>query len=153
MVVAGSFLLRLNLFLLIIRGSIVLALWSFRLETVRIGGGKILVLLSLLLIFIQLEIVAGILFDEQSGLSSNESALTSLTLLLINLSGLSPKTSPTTSVNLSFLLLFDLMVLLLILQLKRPISSASYFPLTQPWTILAFIILHLLLSGVLCLCL
>src|SRR5678815_5883092 len=67
-----------NLSLLIIHGSIVLVLWPFRLETVRIGSGKILVLLSILLIFIQLEIVAGILFDEQSGLSSNESALTSL---------------------------------------------------------------------------
>src|SRR5678815_4514861 len=96
MVGAGSFLLRLNLSLFIIHGSTVLALWSFRLETVRIGGGKILVLLSPLLIFIQLEIVAGILFVEQSGLSSNESALTSLILLLINLSGLLPKTSLTT---------------------------------------------------------
>src|SRR5678815_3085931 len=150
---AGSFPLRLNLSLLIIHDSIVLVLLPFRLETVRIGSGKILVLLSLLLIFIQLEIVAGILFDEQSGLSSNESALTSLALLLTNLSGLLPKTSLTTSVNLPFLLLFVLMVLLLILQLKRPISSASYFPLTQPWMILAFLLLLLLLllSGVLCL--
>src|SRR5678816_3957774 len=97
---ASSFLLRLNLSLLIIHGLIVLVLWPFRLETVRIGSGKILVLLSLLLIFILLEIVAGILFDEQRGLSSNESALTSLVLLLINLSGLLPKTSLTTSVNL-----------------------------------------------------
>ena len=69
-----------------------------------IGCGKILVLLSLLPIFIQLEIVAGdILFDEQSGLSSNESALTSLVLLLTNLSALLPKTSLATSVNLPFL--------------------------------------------------
>src|SRR5678816_1754058 len=65
-----SFLLRLNLSLLIIHGSIVLVLWPFRLETVPIGCGKLLVLLSLLLIFILLEIVAGILFDEQSWLSS-----------------------------------------------------------------------------------
>src|SRR5678815_2911490 len=36
-----------NLSLLIIHGSIVLVLWPFRLETVRIGSGKILVLLSL----------------------------------------------------------------------------------------------------------
>src|SRR5678816_3387032 len=148
-----SFLLKLNLSFLIIHGSIVLVLWPFRLETVPIGGGKILVLLTLSLIFIQLEIIAGILFDEQSGLLSNESALTSLVLLLINLSGLLPKKSLTTSVNLPFLLLFDLMALLLTLQLKRAISSASYFPLIQPWTILAFLLLHLLLSGVLCLCL
>src|SRR5678815_6047539 len=83
-----------------------------------IGCGKILVLLSLLPIFIQLEIVAGILFDEQSGLSISENALTSLVLLLTNLSGLLPKTSLTTSVNHPFLLLFALMILLLILQLK-----------------------------------
>src|SRR5678815_4885191 len=121
---ASSFLLQLSLSLLINHGSIVLVLWPFRLETVRIGGGKILVLQSLS------PIVAGILFDEQSGLSSNESALTSLVLLLTNLSRKKPKTSLTISVNLSFLLLFALMVLLLILQLKRPISSASYFPLT-----------------------
>src|SRR5678815_4506642 len=120
---ASSFLLQLNLSLLINHGLIVLVLWPFRLETVRIGGGKILILQSLSPIFIQLEIVAGILFDEQSWLSSNESALTSLVLLLRNLSGLLPKTSQTTSANLSFLLLFDLMVLLVILQLKRPISS------------------------------
>src|SRR5678816_1944640 len=74
---ACLFLLQLSLSLLINHGSIVLVLWPFRLETVRIGGG-ILVLQSLSPIFIQLEIVAGILFDEQSGLSSNESALTSL---------------------------------------------------------------------------
>src|SRR5678815_5300789 len=66
-------------------------------------GWKILVLQSLSPIFIQLEIVAGILFDEQSGLSLNESALTSLVLLLTNLSGLLPKTSLATSVNLPFL--------------------------------------------------
>src|SRR5678815_1133811 len=116
-----------------------------------IGCGKILVLLSLLPIFIQLEIVAGILFDEQSGLSLNKNALTSLVLLLTNLSGLLPKTSQTTSVNHSFLLLFALMILLLILQLKRPIISlASYFPLILPWTILVFLFLLLLLSEVLC---
>src|SRR5678815_5590946 len=108
---ASSFLLQLSLSLLINHGSIVLVLWPFRLETVRIGGGKILVLQSLS------PIVAGILFDEQSGLSSNESALTSLVLLLTNLSSLLPKTSPTTSVNLPFLRLFDLMVLLLTLQM------------------------------------
>src|SRR5678815_575219 len=142
---ASSFLLQLNLSLPINHGSIVLVLWPFRLETVHIGGGKILVLQSLSLIFIQLEIVAGVLFDEQNGLSSNESELTSLVLLLTNLSGLLPKTSLATSVNLPFLLLFDLMILLLILQLKRPISSAFYFPLTQFWTILAF--LYPLLSG------
>src|SRR5678815_5001078 len=113
-----SFLLKLNLSFLIIHGSIVLVLWSFRLETVPIGCGKILVLLSLSLIFIQLEIVAGILFDEQSGLSSKESALTSLVHLLTNLSPLA------TSVNLPFLLLFDLIIVLLILQLKKLISSA-----------------------------
>src|SRR5678815_2738904 len=99
---AGSFLLQLNLSLLIIHGSIVLVLWPFRLETVHIGGGKILILLSLSLIFIQLEIVARILFDEQSWLSSNESALTSFVLLLTNLSGLLQKTSLATSVNLPF---------------------------------------------------
>src|SRR5678815_503555 len=148
---AGSFLLGLNLFLLKIHGSIVLVPWPFRLETMFIGCGKILVLLSHLPIFIQLEIVAGILFDEQNGLSISENALTSLVLLLTNLSGLLPKTSLTTSVNHPLLLLFALMILLLILQLKRPISSASYFPLTQPWTILAFLFLLLLLSGVLCL--
>src|SRR5678815_5264371 len=113
-----SFLLKLNLSFLTIHGSIVLILWPFRLETVPIECGKILVLLSLSLIFIQLEIVAGILFDEQSWLSSNESALTSLVLLLTNLSSLA------TSVNLPFLLLFDLIIVLLILQLKRLISSA-----------------------------
>src|SRR5678816_2988492 len=101
---ASSFLLQLNLSLLINHGSIVLVIWPFRLETVRIGGGKILVFQSLSPIFIQLEIVAWILFDEQSGLSSNESALTSLVLLLTNLSGLFPKTSLATSVNLPFLL-------------------------------------------------
>src|SRR5678816_380259 len=148
---AGSFLLRLNISLFIIHGSIVLVLWPFRLGTVRIGSEKILSLISLLLIFIQLEIVEGILFDKQSGLSSNESALTSLVLLLTNLSGLLPKTSLTTSVNHPFLLLFDLLALLLTLQLKRPISSASYFPITQPWTIPAFLFLLLLFSGVLCL--
>src|SRR5678816_4578927 len=42
-----SFLLKLNLSFLIIHGSIVLILWPFRLETVPIGCGKILVLLSL----------------------------------------------------------------------------------------------------------
>src|SRR5678815_1932749 len=115
MTLASSFLLQLNLSLLINHGSIVFVLWPFRLETVRIGDGKILVLQSLSPIFIQLEIVAGILFDEQSGLSSNESALTSLVLLLTNLPGLLPKTSLATSVNLPFLL-FDLMILLLILQ-------------------------------------
>src|SRR5678816_95623 len=114
---ASSFLLQLNLSLLINHGSIVLVLWPFRLETVLIGGGKILVLQSLSPIFIQLEIVAGIHFDEQSGLSSNKSALTSLVLLLTNFSGLLPKTSQATSVNHPFLLLFVLMVLLLILQL------------------------------------
>src|SRR5678816_3080034 len=113
-----SFLLKLNLSFLIIHGSIVLILWPFRLETVPIGCGKILVLLSLSLIFIQLEIVAGILFDEQSWLSSKESALTSLVLLLTNLSYVA------TSVNLPFLLLFDLIIVLLILQLKRLVSSA-----------------------------
>src|SRR5678815_1719605 len=46
-----SFLLKLNLSFLIIHGSIVLVLWPFRLETVPIGGGKILVHLSLSLIF------------------------------------------------------------------------------------------------------
>src|SRR5678816_3310862 len=65
-----SLFLKLNLSFLIIHGSIVLILWPFRLETVPVGCGKILVLLSLSLIFIQLEIVAGILFDEQSWLSS-----------------------------------------------------------------------------------
>src|SRR5678816_768197 len=72
-----SFLLKLNLSFLIIHGSIVLVFWPFRLETVPIGGGKVLILLSLSLIFIKLEI-AGILFDEQSWFSSKESALTSL---------------------------------------------------------------------------
>src|SRR5678816_2752718 len=114
-----SFLLKLNLSFLIIHGSIVLILWPFRLETVPIWCGKILVLLSLSLIFIQLEIVAGILFDEQSWLSSKESALTSLVLILTNPSSLA------TSVNLPFLLLFDLIIVLLILQLKRLISSAT----------------------------
>src|SRR5678815_3922010 len=71
-----------------------------------------------LAIFIQLEIIAGILFDEQSLLSSKESALTSLVLILTNLSSLA------TSVNLLFLLLFDLIIVLLILLLKRLISSA-----------------------------
>src|SRR5678815_4042553 len=113
-----SFLLKLNLSFLIIHGSIMLVLWPFRLETVPIGGGKVLILLSLSLIFIKLEIVAGILFDEQSGFSSKESALTSLVLLLTNLSSLA------TSVNLPFLLLFDLIIVFLILQLKRLISSA-----------------------------
>src|SRR5678816_1472228 len=113
-----SFLLKLNLSFLIIHGSIVLVLWPFRLETLPIGGGKILVLLSLSLIFIQLEIVAVILFYEQSWLSSKESALTSLVLLLTNLSSLA------TSLNLPFLLLFDLIIVLLILQLKGLISSA-----------------------------
>src|SRR5678815_533351 len=103
MALASSFLLQLNLSLLINHGSIVLVLWPFRLETVRIRGGKILVLQSLSPIFIQLEIVAGILFDEQSGLSSNESALTSMVLLLTNLSEKKKKTSLATSVNLSFL--------------------------------------------------
>ena len=42
-----SFLLKLNLSFLIIHGSIVLILWPFRLETVPIECGKILVLLSL----------------------------------------------------------------------------------------------------------
>src|SRR5678816_361993 len=113
-----SFLLKLNLSFLIIHGSIVLILLPFRLETVPIECGKILVFLSLSLIFIHLEIVAGILFDKQSWLSSKESALTSLVLLLTNLSSLA------TSVNLPFLLLFDLIIVLLILQLKRLISSA-----------------------------
>src|SRR5678815_424590 len=100
----------------------------------------------------RLEIVAGILFDEQSGLSLNKNALTFLVLLLTNLSGLLPKTSLTISVNHSFLLLFALMIMLLILQLKRPIISlASYFPLIQPWTILVFLFLLFLLSGFLCL--
>src|SRR5678815_2966542 len=58
-----SFLLKLNLSFLIIHGSIMLILWPFRLETVPIGGGKVLILLSLSLIFIKLEIVAGILLS------------------------------------------------------------------------------------------
>src|SRR5678815_5702074 len=102
--------------------------WPFRLETVPIGGGKILVLLSLSLIFIQLEIVAGILFDEQRGLSSKESALTSLVLLLTNLSSLE------TYVNLPFLLLVDLIIVLLILQLKRLISSAPRSTISVSYT-------------------
>src|SRR5678816_702574 len=96
---AGSFLLGLNLFLLKIHGSIALVPWPFRLETMLIGCGKILVFLSLLPIFIQLEIVAGILFDEQSRLSLNENALPSVVLPPTNPSGLLPKTSQPPSVN------------------------------------------------------
>ena len=123
----------------------------FRRETPRIGLGKTLILLLLLLIFILLGIVAGILFDRLSALSLKEGATTCLVLLQIKISGPLPKTSLTTFVNLPFLPLFALMVLLLTLLLKRPISSASFFHLILPWTIPASLLLLLLLSGFLCL--
>src|SRR5678815_4574676 len=104
-----------------------LVLAPLRRETLRIGHGKTLVLLSLLLIFILLGIVAGILFDRLSALSLKEGATTCLVLLQIKISGPLPKTSLTTFVNLPFLPLFALTVLLLTLLLKRPISSASFF--------------------------
>src|SRR5678816_4176803 len=95
-----------------------LVLEPFRRETLRIGHGKTLVLLSLLLIFILLGIVAGILFVRLRALLLKESATTCLVLLLINISGPLPKTSLTTFVNLPFLPLFALMVLLLTLLLN-----------------------------------
>src|SRR5678815_4513093 len=126
-----------------IHGSMELVLVPFRRETLRIGHGKTLVLLSLLLIFILLGIVAGILFVRLSVLSLKESATTCL--------GPLPKTSLTTFVNLPSNPLFALTVLLLTLLLKRPISSASFFHLILPWTILASLLLLLLLSGFPCL--
>src|SRR5678815_3800379 len=123
----------------------------FRRETLPIGHGKTLVLLSLLLISILLGIVAGLLFDRLSALSPKESATTYLALLLIKISGLLPKTSLITFVNLPFLHLFALTVLLLTLLLKRLISSASFSLLILPWTIPASLLLLLLLSGFLCL--
>ena len=114
-------------------------------------NGKTLLLLSLLIIFIQLGIVAGMFFDGLRVLSLKGSALTSMVLLLIKISGLLSKISLTTSVNLPFLLLFALMVLLLILLLKRLISSASFFHLIPPCSIQASLLLLLLFSGVPCL--
>src|ERR1044072_1813278 len=124
-------------------------LLSFGRETLLIVSGKTLLLLSLLLIFIQIGIVAGMFFDELSILSLKGSALISKALILIKIYGLLSKISLITSVNLPFLLLFTLMVLLLILLLKRLISSASISHLTPPCSILAFLLL--LLSGIACL--
>ena len=108
----GRFIhLQLNLFLLKIHSSMATVLLSFGRETMLIMNGKALLHLSLLLIFIQLGIVAGMFFDEQIRFSTKEGVLSSLILLLINLSGILPKISLTTSVNLPFLLLFALMVL------------------------------------------
>src|SRR5678816_2454505 len=112
---ASSFLLQLNLSLLINHGSIVIVLWPFRLETVRIGGVKILVLQSL---------------------SPKRAKRTFIKRKCANFLG-----SPTDksfwplakNISSNFCKSpFPLMVLLLILQLKRPIPSAFYFPLTQP---------------------
>jgi hypothetical protein len=88
-----------------------IVLLPFGRETTLIVNGKTLLLLSLLLIFILLGIVAGIFFDGLSVLSLKGSALTSMALLLIKISGLLSKISLTTSVNLPFLLLFALMAL------------------------------------------
>src|ERR1700755_3113313 len=107
---ADLFHLQLNLFLLKIHGSMATVLLSFGRETMFTVNGLTL-LLSLLLIFIQLGIVAGMFFDRLSVLSQKGSALTSMALLLIKISGLLSKISLTTSVNLPFLLLFSLMVL------------------------------------------
>src|ERR1044072_984702 len=150
---ADSFHLQLNLFLHKIHGSMATVLLSFGRETMLIVHGKTLLLLSLLLIFIPLGIVAGMFFDGLSVLSSIGSALTSMALLLIKISGLLSKISLITSVNLPFLLLFALMDLLQILPLKRLISSASFSPLIPPCSILASLLLLLLLSGVPCPCL
>ena len=106
---AGSFRLQINLFLLKIHGFMAIVLLSFRREIMFIVKGKTLLLLSLLLIFIQLGIVAGMFFDRVSVLSLNGSALTSMVIPLINIFGLLSEISLTTFANLPFLLLFDLM--------------------------------------------
>src|ERR1700755_2179877 len=124
-----------------------LAFLPFWRETMLIVNGKTLLLLSLLLIFIQLGIVAGMFFDGLSVLSQKGSALTSMSLLLIKISGLLSKISLITSVNLPFLLLFALMALLQVLPLKRLISSVSFSHLIPPCSILASLLL-LLLSGI-----
>src|SRR5678815_5456582 len=81
-----SFLLKLNLSFLIIHGSMVLILWPFSLETVPIWCGKILVILSRWLIFIQLGFVAGLFVDEPRWFSSSVSALPSLVVRVTHLS-------------------------------------------------------------------
>src|ERR1700755_3178494 len=108
---ADSCHLQLNLFLLKIHGSMATVLLSFGRETLLTVNEKTLLLLSLLLIFIQFGIVAGMFFDGLSVLSQKGSALTYMALLLIKISGLLSKISLTTSVNLPFLLLFALMAL------------------------------------------
>src|SRR5678815_429704 len=74
-----------------------------------------------------------------------------LVLLLIKISGLLPKTSPITSVNLPFPLLSVLIVLLLTLLLKRLISLVFFFHLIPPWMVPAPLLLLHPFSGVQCL--
>src|ERR1700755_1644542 len=147
-----SFHLQLNLFLLKIHGLMATVLLFFGRETMLTVNGKTLLLLSLLLIFIQLGIVAGMLVLRRAKRAFIKRKCADLhALLLIKISGILSKISLITSVNLLFLLLFALMVLLLILLLKRLISSASFFHLIPPCSIQASLLLLLLLSGVPCL--